>query len=631
MYKISVPISFSTLTEENASVYVESAKKCGVQRVFLCGLGNICDRSSILHTNPEKVKKVISIFKENGFEVGIWLSTFGHGAVLSHAYAQKEQAFQQMVGVYGDVGVYANCPSDESFKKTYCDAVKQIAALGPELIMFDDDFRINWRNCYYMGCFCPTHLKEYYNRIGEEVPREKLEELIFTGGKNKYRTEYMKLMGETLLDFAKALRYAVDTIDCSIRMGACSTPDNWDNSGTDMIEIAKAFAGNTKPFTRVFHAPYSDINIIPAIETVRMQFNWFEETDIECFAEGDVYPRPRYNVPSKVLELYDFALIANGGGDGILNYVYDYSQKPDYETGYLDRYIKNQPTRDKISEFFVGKKPVGVSVFNVIHKIENQKFPKTLLKETVRKLLNTMCSPSRFLISQNSIPSSYTKGDYPLLLLGENGRYVNKEDLSNGAILDIHAAELLAENGIDTGLISAIPKSFDGEFFIKDDDTIRNINNTGLMKIQCNKSAEILSRFIPDNTPAAYLYTNEDGLKFYVLAYDMFYEAENYNKNYSNNYYRQSQVIGAIEWLCGKKLPATCPKNPGLYILASKDNHAMSVMLLNISLDDVINPEIKLDKKYSEIKFANCCGTLTGDTVYLSDIAPYGLAMFEVK
>ena len=630
MYKVTVPISFNTINEENASVYVESAKKSGVYRVFFGGFGDICDPNSILYKDTERLQKIVNIFKENNFEVGIWVCAFGHGAALLHQ-REYSDTFRQMVGVDGRVGTHANCPSDENFKNAYCEAVRRIALLGPDLIMFDDDYRFNWRGCYYMGCFCSYHLKEFYKKIGEEVPLEKIEELIYTGGKNKYRTAYRELMRGSLIDFAKALRETVDKVNSSIRMGICSTPDNYDNSGTDMIELSKTIAGNTKPFTRIFHAPYDNINIIPAIETARMQFNWLEGTGIECFAEGDVYPRPRYNVPSKVLELFDFALIANGKGDGILNYVYDYSQKPDYETGYVDRYIKNKPIRDKINELFTGKKTIGVSVFNVIHKVENQEFPDVLFKETVRKLLNIVSSPARFLISQNSIPTTYDKGEYPLLLLGENARYVNKEALSNGAILDIHAAKILIENGIDTGLVSYTPAKFDGEYFIKDNDIIRNINNTGLMKIECNKNAEVLSIFKPDNTPAAYLYENKDGLKFYVLAYDMFYEAENYNRNYSNSYYRQSQVIDATHWLCGKKLPATCTKNPGLYILSSKDESAMSVMLLNISLDDILSPEIKLDKEYKEIKFVNCSGTLNGDTVTLSDITPYGIAMFEVK
>ena len=53
--------------------------------------------------------------------------------------------------------------------------------------------------------------------------------------------------------------------------------------------------------------------------------------------------------------------------------------------------------------------------------------------------------------------------------------------------------------------------------------------------------------------------------------------------------------------------------------------------MLNINIDEVINTEIKLNKKYTDIRFINCTGRLEGDKVYLSDISPYGFAAFEVK
>ena len=66
-------------------------------------------------------------------------------------------------------------------------------------------------------------------------------------------------------------------------------------------------------------------------------------------------------------------------------------------------------------------------------------------------------------------------------------------------------------------------------------------------------------------------------------------------------------------------------------MVASKNEKAMSVALANIFLDDIYEPVVRLDKEYSEIRFVNCTGRLEGDTVYLSDIPPYGFVAFEVK
>ncbi len=68
-----------------------------------------------------------------------------------------------------------------------------------------------------------------------------------------------------------------------------------------------------------------------------------------------------------------------------------------------------------------------------------------------------------------------------------------------------------------------------------------------------------------------------------------------------------------------------------LYILVAKDEKSMSVAVTNIFLDDIYDPEIILDREYSEIKFVNCTGRLEGNKVILSDIHPYDFVIFEVK
>ncbi|MBQ8742896.1 MAG: hypothetical protein IJZ03_05965, partial [Clostridia bacterium] len=68
-----------------------------------------------------------------------------------------------------------------------------------------------------------------------------------------------------------------------------------------------------------------------------------------------------------------------------------------------------------------------------------------------------------------------------------------------------------------------------------------------------------------------------------------------------------------------------------LYILSSKDNERMSVLLINHFMDEVFDPVVELDKSYSEIRFVNCSGRLEGDKVYLDTVPAYGVAAFEIK
>ncbi len=65
--------------------------------------------------------------------------------------------------------------------------------------------------------------------------------------------------------FSKTLRNAVDEIDKTIRLGYCLVYEVWDYGETDAIEIAKALAGDTKPFCRTAGAPYWNNNILSII------------------------------------------------------------------------------------------------------------------------------------------------------------------------------------------------------------------------------------------------------------------------------------------------------------------------------------------------------------------------------
>ena len=75
MYKISAPIMASTVTVDNRKKYAELCHEAGISRVFLCTNSPIFPLHPLLEEN-------IAYFKSEGFEVGIWTDTIGHGAAL---------------------------------------------------------------------------------------------------------------------------------------------------------------------------------------------------------------------------------------------------------------------------------------------------------------------------------------------------------------------------------------------------------------------------------------------------------------------------------------------------------------------------------------------------------------------
>jgi hypothetical protein len=102
--------------------------------------------------------------------------------------------------------------------------------------------------------------------------------------------------------------------------------------------------------------------------------------------------------------------------------------------------------------------------------------------------------------------------------------------------------------------------------------------------------------------------------------------------NYFNTYHRGRHLTEAVSWLCGKPLPAKCEGHPYLYTVTSKGaDGSMSVALFNMHDDDIIAPEVILDGTFNDIRTVNCGASLDGNTVTLTDIAPYSFAAFEVK
>ena len=216
--------------------------------------------------------------------------------------------------------------------------------------------------------------------------------------------------------------------------------------------------------------------------------------------------------------------------------------------------------------------------------------------------------------------------------MGENAKYIDLASLKNGAILDVKSAQILQSRGVDVGLISATPCAFARELFLSHNDSIPGIAHSDLQKIEVSDKAVIESVFLPDNTPASYRYENTNGLRFFVMAFDSYTFKGNYSGNYYNNYYRQEQLCNAIEWACGKRLPAVTYKNPNTYLLTAKNSdNSMAVAVANVYLDDIDELEITLDKEYSYVECSNASAKLVGNKVIIDHVPPYGFVLLELN
>jgi hypothetical protein len=103
------------------------------------------------------------------------------------------------------------------------------------MIMLDDDMCLSVRPG--IGCFCDRHMELLSRELGEDLNGKPLEKLMFTGGRNRYRDAWLKVMGETMRKFCRSVRDMVNTVDPTVRLGFCAGYTSWDVEGADALAI----------------------------------------------------------------------------------------------------------------------------------------------------------------------------------------------------------------------------------------------------------------------------------------------------------------------------------------------------------------------------------------------------------
>lgn len=648
MSEIFIPAA-SFQPQKNIDMILADAKRSGASRVFLC-LGDVgrfpFEKNELRDEILECFKKNVALFRSEGIEPAIWETTFGFGGATTHYNKKAAEKYTRLKSICGKTLDDALCPMDKNFTDMYCDYIEDIARTGTKMIMLDDEMCMSVRPG--IGCACDLHMAEYRRRLGEDITVEELGNKVFSGKPSRYRDVWLDLMGDTMREFCRKVRAAVDRVDPTIRVGFCSGYTSWDLEGADAIELTKILAGNTTPFLRFTGAPYWIANrrfarqtLQSIIECTRMQYAWCKDLGIETFTESDTYPRDRFHTPAVYSELFHLATLAS---DNIptLKYMYDYMCAPDFDTGYVETHVRNIPLQDKVLEVFSDKELVGIRVYETMRKLKNADlgnlFPNGVpASHAAEKVLmqRFMFSSAQMLLSSHAIPTVYDGEGLCGIAFGENARHLPKEAFNKGLILDIKAAKILQEKGIDVGLLTD-EKIFGGfmELFGGESPDTDLFNTTAIHKISVKENAKVLSNFVSneffnDETfPAAYLYENADGQRFMVCAFDGEDQTDSSSLYWS--YGRGRQVANALEWL-GEPLPARCERNPQLYAICKKNEKSMAIGYFNIHPDEIVNAKVTLAKPTASVNFINCEGKQIDDTtIIINYIKPFGFAGLEI-
>lgn len=640
---LSIPIVNTMSTRETRREYLEELKKAGAERVFLYVGREYVKEERCFRADMNLLAENICYYTDNGLQTGVWIDGFGHGGTLVHDVSSgKVATFGKICDLMtGGESEDSFCPLDDDFVMAYHDFVGQIIKAGAKMIMIDDDLRLSGRGAALIGCACEKHMLRFREMAQTEgcrrwdYTREELADIVFIGKENRERKIWMRLMGDTLREFASCLREAVDRIDDSVRLGHCSCLSTWDLDGVDSVELAKILAGKTRPFLRLIGAPYWNMahafrtsSLGTIIDLERMQFAWSEKElcDIEVFAEGDVYPRPRYQVPAAYLECLQQVLCAEGHGDDIMKYMLDYVQSPSYECGYVKRHLYYAPLRNAITDAFSGKKTAGVYVHEVMHTLEQA----DCRGKTAAELFAGFVPMSLNFTEACSLPISFVCNEYTkvVLVFGENARFLDDKLLRMPMILDAKAAEILQECGVDVGLKKSESVNTPQKEYYSDAKEWLPVETEGAFRrFQTDDAAKIHSVF-DNGMTAAYTYENADGGRYLVYAF----EADTIQQVSAlwKSYLRQEQLFQATEWLAAGSVPLAIRKEPGLYVLCRKSVDKMAVGIWNFGQDIGMPDEMICDEEYDAVEgIDNTKVVLKGKKVQLqSVIAPGTFAGF---
>ena len=605
---------------------LDTLRSLHVRRVFVAQIGRIpffpCPRRTEM---LRRLTAQVRLLQENGFQAGVWIPTLGYGGTVESYHRDFAAGFTRRIGLDGFTADDAFCPTDARFTDAMCGILRELAATGTDMIMLDDELTLTAVSS--LGCACPAHRAMLRQRTG--VDAEHLGELLFTGGPNRYREAWLGCMGDTLRDFCRKLRQAVDEVNPAVRMGLASGFTSWELDGVDVPELTRILAGSTRPFLRLTGAPYwytarrfGRQPLANILETCRQQYAWCRAAgeDMDLFTEGDSYPRSRYFTSAAVCEAFDIGTKMAESCD-TLKYFTDYLSWK--ETGYLQAHRRNGPVYDALAAHFDGKTALGIRVYAREHTVCQADLPGRFAAEGI---LQRWYRHTPIIPSVNAVPTTYEGEGLCAMAFGDNVRDVDDAAMKRGLILDLSAARILQRQGIDVGLISAEPMTVLKETF--GPDTYYAYADRGCCNMTLREGAEVLSTFVGDGftAPGVYRYENQNGQRFVVYGFDA-YEAP-LGSGFQLSRGRGQQLCDAVEWLSGTRLPVECPGVPYLYAVCKCQGNAYAAGYLNCTEDDAEGVIVKINVPFDpdSLQFLNCTGRIRPDGVEIDLIRSFGFA-----
>lgn len=472
---LSVHLDLKMMEGKPLEDYLSEVRRTGASSVQLA-LCEFYEEGEHRRLTLAQLKETIAFFEKAGYDVRVWITTFGYGHADSpeHKRVLRRLGLTRLTGFDGRAGSpklrAGLCAADPKVLDWISRTVEDIARAGARTILLDDEFVQSRRENYY--CFCPRHLALMSEKVGRPVSAADVRKSL-TGAPNPVRRAYLDAMGESLLGAARAIRAAADAVDPEIRIGLCPSFNSYDCDGGDIDTLVRLLAGRRRPLMRLSGATYW-MNCIwgshypgqelgGVAEFFRMQLGWYAGKGYEIMDENDPYPRLSETIDTRLVELYDALSIASGVE---VRNKYILRELPEEDRAYREAHAARIGEHAHVAATFAGRVACGWRVFAPEHLVRDAYLPDELPEARRHTFVYSHPLAGIFLGLSGETTTYDLRADGPVAVFGEAAAKLPADLMSAGVLTDRGGARALAR----TGVVFGQPIGTDGPFSLFRDE-----------------------------------------------------------------------------------------------------------------------------------------------------------------
>ncbi|MBQ8657876.1 MAG: hypothetical protein IJ506_01975 [Clostridia bacterium] len=532
-YLPTTPLYDEEYTEKRFTELLEFCKEAKVEAVmFFVALAPYCyywpEDPSLTDVWVERMEPYVERLKAEGISYQLnFQNTLG--AIPTGVGMEKHFDWEHLVDINGGES-NCGCPIGKKFRENTGKRLQYWARTKPDVIWFDDDFRMHGHNygdltkiigsSFY--CYCDEHIRLFNEKYNTNYTRESLvEEILKEGEPTWARNAYLRFIGDTMAETAEWMGDVIHKESPKTRVALMtSMPDVHATEWRDWKRTLDGFEPNYKPLLRSHFGVYCEndpreaMYSYPRYEQLKAQLKKAYGGEIDYCPEIENTP---FTVWSKSgnMTAYQIALSAFMGSQGITLSLYDLNGGAFFEEPtYREVLKKEKPFVNKLFNLDLrGAKSLGVMIPT---DPESGLRYRTKSGEGFSQLRGEGRYIHEYLL-KIGIPCCYRTPEEleggVVVLDRYTANFLSDEELkkvlSGSAFIDYGAAQVLIERGFSSyigisGFEGNNQKIIQSEVFTKrkrEDGTYIcvpcRVPNGKWSKANLLDGAEVLSQFVP--------------------------------------------------------------------------------------------------------------------------------------